>query len=356
MQERPSPLRAATVEDVARHAGISKATAARALGGYGAVSPAVLRRVTAAAEALGYRPNELARSMTTGRTNSLGLVVGDIENPYFGLAARGITDAARAEGFDVVLANTAEDVTFEKNAVRLLLDRRVDGLIVSPSQADDTAHLRDVQHLGRPLVLLDRRVPDLAVDTVTVDNTTAAVEATRHLLEFGHRRIAFISASVSSSDDVLDVEAIPISTVADRITGFTRAAHEYGIQHAGQFVRLGATTAQACQAITTDLLTAPERPTAIFTSDSLIALGVLKVIRALGMSIPADVSVLTFDDSDWTSITSPPLTVVAQPIYDLGSEAARILARRINGDNQAAKDHVFTATLVKRGSVGPPPA
>jgi LacI family transcriptional regulator len=193
VQERPVPPRTATVEDVARQAGISKATAARALGGYGAVSPAVLRRVAAAAEELGYRPNELARSMTTGRTNSIGLVVGDIENPYFGLAARGITDAARTEGFDVVLANTAEDVTFEKDAVRVLLDRRVDGLIVSPSRVDDVAHLRDVHALGRHLVLLDRRVPDLAVDTVTVDGShpaSAGVRASAHRVHLCQRLVA----------------------------------------------------------------------------------------------------------------------------------------------------------------------
>jgi len=335
-----------TVADVAKAAQVSKAQAARALGNYGAVSDEVRERVLAAAEALSYRPNELARSVTTGRSHTLGVIVGDIENPFFGLAVRGITDAAREAGFDVLLANTSEDVTFEIDAVRVMLDRRVDGLLVAPARSDRAEHLHQAHAMRRPLVLLDRRVHDLPVDTVTVDNAAAAGEMARHLVGLGHRRIAFVSASVPG---------IPITSVADRIAGFVDALTACGIADPERDVRLGARGPEATARIVRELLDRPDRPTALIASDSLIALSVLRTIRDVGLAVPDEVSLATFDDSDWTSVTTPPITVISQPIYDLGAEAARILARRIDGDTGDDRDRVFSATLVHRGSVGPPP-
>lgn len=139
-----------TVADVAKAAQVSKAQAARALGNYGAVSDDVRERVLAAAEELAYRPNELARSMNTGKSNTIGVVVGDIENPHFGLATRGITDTAKKAGFNVILINTDEDVSAEVDAVQVLLDKRVDGLIVAPASSLKTGHLQRVQEAARP--------------------------------------------------------------------------------------------------------------------------------------------------------------------------------------------------------------
>ncbi len=165
---------------VARKAGVSKATAARVLGGYGTVSDRVREVVTAAARALGYRTNELARSMTTGRSGSIGVVVGDIENPFFSLAVRGITDVARQAGFTVILSNSGEDIDAEKAAIRTLLSKRVDGLIVSPAKDDDVEHLHEAVRSGLPLVLLDRGSDTLAVDTVIADDRHAAESITRN--------------------------------------------------------------------------------------------------------------------------------------------------------------------------------
>src|SRR4051812_33223965 len=147
--------RSVTLLDVARRAGVSKATAGGVLGSYAAVTPAVKDKVRAAARELGYQPNELARSMTTGRSRAIGVIIGDIENPYFGLAVRGISDVAKDAGFDVILANSGEDVGNEQAAVRVLLGKRVDGLIVTPSSMSETQHLENIQKTGRPLVLLD---------------------------------------------------------------------------------------------------------------------------------------------------------------------------------------------------------
>jgi len=210
-----------TVADVAREAGVSKAQAARALGEYGAVSDAVRSRVVAAAERLSYRPNQLARSMNTGRSHSVGVVVGDIENPYFAVATRGISDAVEEHGFTVVLSNTSERLQAERVAVEMLMDKRVDGLIVAPAAATSTAHLEVVLRAGRPLVLLDRTVPGLDIDAAVADVSRAAVEAGEQLLALGHRRIGYITTS--RPDDNRSAAEQPLSSpVAARLAGLAR--------------------------------------------------------------------------------------------------------------------------------------
>lgn len=159
------------------------------------MSDEVRERVLAAAEELEYRPNELARSMNTGKSNTIGVVVGDIENPpHFGLAMRGITDTAKKSGYNVILINTDEERAAEVDAVRVLLDKRVDGLIVAPASSVETSHLQQVRESGRPLVLLDRAAAGgVDVETFAVDMGSISYESTKHLIEAGHRRIAFVS-------------------------------------------------------------------------------------------------------------------------------------------------------------------
>ena len=354
MVNSETPKRLVTVQDVAQNAGVSKATAARVLGRYGTTSSAVKEKVLAAAQELGYQANEIARSMTTGRSGIIGVIVGDIENPYFGLAVRGITDAARAEGFDVILANSGEEIEKERDAVRVLMGKRVDGLIITPAKTSETHHLLSLQKTGRPVVLLDRAVSGLSVDTAVTDDHLAASAATRRLVEFGHRRIAYISA-VSSSEVVFRSRAqIDTSTVLDRIDGFLDVARQAGIEAPERYIRLGATDPFMTRKIVTDLLALSDRPSAILASDNIIALEVFKTIRALGLQIPEDVSLIAFHDADWTSVTTPAVTVIAQPIYDLGRESARMLIERVRGAVHAPRRFVLKSTLINRQSVSTP--
>ena len=192
--------REVTVSDVAAAAGVAKATAARALGDYGAVSESARDRVLLAAERLGYRPNALARTMSTGRSNTVGMVVGDIENPFFAQATRGAADVAAAAGLDLILSNSDEDAEIEAKAIGVQLAKRVDGLLVAPASSVDPVNLRTVLTARRPLVLFDRTLPGLEVDTVIAANRTGAAVLTSLLMDAGHRRVAFIStlgASVS---------------------------------------------------------------------------------------------------------------------------------------------------------------
>jgi LacI family transcriptional regulator len=344
-----------TVQDVAQRAGVSKATAARVLGGYGATSAVVKAKVLAASIELGYQANELARSISTGRSGTIGVVVGDIENPYFGLAVRGISDAASVAGFDVILANSGEELKKEQDAVKVLTGKRVDGLIITPARTSETRHLEDVHQSGRPLVLLDRAVPGLDVDMVVCDDRDAASAATLHLIQAGHRRIAYISA-INSDDPVYrGRHQIDVSTVMERIDGFLEASAKAGLGLPERFIRLGAIGSNASRRIVSDLLNLPEPPTAFLASDNIVALEVFKTIRALGLSIPDDVSLIAFHDADWTSVTTPPVTVIAQPIYDLGHESARILIERIRGTVAVQRQVVVKTTLIERQSTGAPP-
>ena len=354
MQNPTRKPRSVTVSDVARAANVSKATAARVLGGYGTVSGKVHADVVAAAKALDYRPNELARSMTTGKSGIIGVVVGDIENPFFSLAVRGISDAARAAGFNVILANSGERIEAEKAAVRLLIGKRVDGLIVTPSESRDTAHLRDIHRSGRPLALLDRALPDLDVDTVTVDDRDVAARATRILADAGHRNIAYVTAVDAEGHEYRDVGQIYTSSVRERIEGFLAACRDAGIDRPERYVRLGAMSPAETRKVANKLLSPADRPTAILASDSLIALEIFKVIRERGLRVPEDVSLITFHDADWTSVTSPPITVIDQPVYALGKGVAELLIRRLNGEARPPERLVLPTTIIERGSVGPP--
>jgi LacI family transcriptional regulator len=341
----------ATVADVARAAGVSKATAARVLGGYGTVSDAVKESVLSAAQRLDYRPNELARSMTTGRSGTIGVVVGDIENPFFGAAVRGITDVAKAAGFTVILANSSEDIEAEKAAVKALLARRVDGLIVTPSRTEDVAHLKDAVQSGCPLALLDRAIPDLAVDAVTIDDREAAEAVTELLIRRGHRQIAYITACDTPEHRFTSLDDIYTGSVRLRIEGFLAASERSGIAAPSALIRLGANGREKTRRLTSDLLQLPNRPTAIIASDSLIALEVFKMTREAGLSLPADISLITFHDADWTSVTTPPITVIDQPVYRLGEQVAKLLVARLKGSIEPPRHLIVPAALVERLSV-----
>lgn len=356
MEQSPARSSSVTVADVAREAGVSKATAARVLGGYGTVSAKVREAVKAAASALDYRPNELARSMTTGRSGTIGVVVGDIENPFFSLAVRGITDVARLAGFNVILSNSGEDVAAEKAAIRTLVAKRVDGIIVSPAKEGDVEHLKDIERSGRPLALLDRSAPSLNVDTVIADDMQAAEGITRLLIGRGHRRIAYVTACDTPDHVFHSLDDIYTDSVRRRIEGHLGACREASLTSMEEWVRVGANSPEATRRIVLNMLQSAERPSAVIASDSVIGLEVFKVARELGLTLPDDLSLVSFHDADWTSVTSPPVTVVQQPVYQLGEAAATLLVERLNGEVGEGRRVVLQTRLIERASVGAAPS
>ncbi|MBB3609196.1 LacI family DNA-binding transcriptional regulator [Rhizobium sp. BK602] len=354
MENTAAPKRPVTVADVARAAKVSKATAARVLGGYGVVSDKIRAQVMAAATALGYRPNELARSMTTGKSGIIGVVVGDIENAFFSLAVRGISDVARMAGFNVIIANSGEELEAEKSAVDLLIGKRVDGLIVTPARCDRMEHLQDALRVGVPLVLFDRTIPELGVDAVTGDDRDAAISATRYLLEEGHRRIGYISAMDIDGAPLVDSRQISNSAVRERIEGFLAAQTGAAPTDPRHYVRLGATNQQRTDDVVKRLLAEEHPPTALVTSDSLVGLRVFRSLQSLGLSIPRDMSMISFLDADWTTVTAAPITVVDQPVYQMGKKAGERLISRLNGKDLPIERTIVKTSLIRRGSVASP--
>ena len=351
MSRGPATGSSPTIPDVARRAGVSTATAARALGSYGAVSESAREAVLAAAAELGYRRNELARAMITGRTNTIGLVIADIENPFFAGAARGVSDAARAAGYEVVLTNTDEDPDVERSIVRVLLAKRIDGLIVAPT-SPDAHHLVAAQQAGCPVVLLDRRLGGIAVDTVLVDSVAAARNVAERLVTAGHRRIAMVTGGLGAEERAQG--RLGVSTGQDRVDGFLAALADAGITDPRAYLRTGAHSPELACALMKELIALPVPPTAVFASNSRVALGVLKAIREAGLEMPREISMVGFDDADWTSVVNPAISVVAQPTYALGQRAAELLLARISGDEEPPGVHMMATDFLPRGSVAPP--
>lgn len=344
----PTSSRPVTLAMVARAAGVSRATAARVLGGYGSVAPELREAVLAAAAALGYRGNSLARSVSSGRSHTIGVVVSDIENPFFARAVRGISDVAGRAGFDVILANTDEKIDAERAAVEVFLNKRVDGLIVAPSSGTEADHLRGVQAMARPLVLLDRYLPGLVCDWVGTDSYRAAADVVAHLAERGHRRIGFVTATSRSAVEIETGVRRPLSTIADRSRAIRDASRAHGISYE---LLPGAMSWQRSLDIVTAALAQPDPPTALVASWSGIALAALHAARAAGRRVPEDVSLVSLDDAQWMSVSAPLLSAVTQPAYDLGATAADVLIGRIAGAGPAETSHVLPVMFTERESV-----
>ena len=318
-------------------------TAARAVGGYGAVSPAVRVRVAAAVLELKYRRNSLARSMITGSTHTIGLVVADIENPFFARSARGIADTAHAAGYEVLLANSDEDPATERAAVRTLFEKRVDGLIVAPASTVEVPHFEELETHGVPVVQLDRAIPGVPADAVVVNNEEAAETAIHHLLELGHRRIALLTSHGLNY------------TNQARLAGYLREMTAAGVPVDDDLIRMAEYRRDAASAEAVLVLSLPDPATAIFTTDNLMSLGAFEGAQRAGLVVPDEVSLVGFDDLEWTTIVRPPLTVVAQPAYELGATAAGRLLARIDGDNSPPRTVVLETTFIVRSSTGPAP-
>lgn len=302
-------------------------------------------RVQAVAAKLGYSPNPSAKAMLTGRTNTLGVVLADVENPFFAQALRAITDTARAAGYDVILANTDEHDEAERAAVQLMLDKRVDGIILSPSNQLEIEHLQRAA-ASVPLVLIDRKIPALNADTVVIDNFAAAYHAVSHLTELGHRRIAVTSNATRPSEDVPY-----ISSIAERFDGVRAALRAASITAGANHFWIGGWTLPVSDSAVARFATDP--PTAILATDSLVALSALAAARRAGLRVPQDLSVITFDSSPWSEAFTPALSVVSQPVRELGSTAARMLIERVTGSLEPAREIQLPGALVARESTAP---
>lgn len=335
---RPYYLGVATINDVAARAGVSVATVSRTLNGRSTVDPALAVRVRAAAAELGYHPNGLARSLRRQRTVLLALIIADVENPFFTAIARGVEDVALAAGYSVVLCNADENPEKERRYLDVAVEERVAGVVLSPTGA--ATDLEALRRGGTPVVAVDR--PLAGVDQVLVDTRAAAAGATAHLLAAGYRRIGCLTGPAG------------IRTADDRLDGFRDALAAAGVTPGP--VRRAEFRAEGASAATGALLAADPDLDALLVANSAQAIGTLDALRTAGLRAGTDIGLVTFDDAPWTRLVDPPLTVVAQPAYELGALAARLLLGRIDAggiDGEGADPpttHTLAARLIERGS------
>jgi LacI family transcriptional regulator len=344
----PSKPTRTTIIEVSIEAGVSRATTARVLGGYGFSSQDARERVLEAAEKLNYRPNTLAKAMITGKSLTIGVVIGDIENSFFARLARGVADGARAGGFEILLSNTDEDIATEINTIRILQERQVDGFIVAGTSMQITDHLKAIKKNGIPLVLVDRLIPQINVDSVAIDNREAASEAATRLISAGHRKIGIVTGA--QSDDIAPIRLL-MNTGVERVEGFCQALSDADLEMHPTMIRWGAINQEAAREQTRILLQSAKKPSAIFATDSLMALGVLQGIHDCGLKSPDDVSVVGFDDADWSEVVTPRLSVIAQPVHEIGRMAAERLLARIKGDTSKPRTTLLPTTWIERDSI-----
>lgn len=304
------------LQDVARAAGVSPATASRALHRPDLVALRTRERVEQVALELGYRPNVLARGLRTRGSRTIGLIVTDILNPFHATLAKGVQDAAEAQGYTVLMFNSDEQPGKERRALETLHGHLPMGLIVVP-----TARTRENLSVvsGLPTVELDRASGLEGAHTVMVDNVAGAREAVTHLTGLGHRRVGMI---VGNQD---------VSTARERLQGYREALETAQVPYLEELVLPGDHREQGGRLAALRLLSGPERPTALFVGNNEMTVGAVLAARELGLDIPGDLSVVGFDDSRWAQTMSPALSVVSQPTYELGQLACQHLLSLIAG-------------------------
>lgn len=302
--------------DVAAAAGVSVATVSAAVNGTAPVSKELRERIENAISAIGYKRNAIARSLKMGTTKTIGLMVADITNPFFTDVVSVIQDVLHRAGYAVMLCCTDEDPIMQEEQISLLLDRMVDGLIIAPTGDDDNLR-RLVGGASVPVVLIDRLCHDLEADAVVLDNHHAVEAATSYLINLGHRSIGYISGSLDTS------------TGRDRLAGYRAALKAANIDYRDDLVRIGNFREKDAYKASMQLLTRPDRPSAIFSANNLMVIGVMKAIRDIGLRCPENISVASFDDFPWADVFQPNLTTIAQPVQAIGEQAAELILSRI---------------------------
>lgn len=326
----------ATIKDVAKLAGVSIATVSNVLNGGRYVSPELRSAVLQAVRTLGYVPNGVAQSLRSRKTQTLGLIVPDITNPFFSGLVQTLERSARDRGYQMLLCNSEENAELEFDLALALASRQVDGLIVIPTQ-DSPPYLRKLKADGLPVVLLDRIGGDDDLDRVGVDNFQAAWVGTEFLIRQGHRQILFL------------VSTLELSNIRDRAEGYRQALEAAGIPHDPAWVIECGVDLPSLEAVLEAIQ--QHRPSAIFASTNRLSLLAVQAIRRLWLRFPEEISLLGFDDFEWSTLLEPYLSAVVQPIEALGARACQILLERLKGDTRPPWRVLLPCELAVRQSV-----
>lgn len=329
-----------TIRDVAEAAGVSRSTASRALTGRGYVAPTVQDRVREVARRLAYVPDATARHLRRQASQSIGVLVSDLNNPFYAGLAAGISQQARKRQYTMMLADDGGLPELEAEAAEAFVALRVAGVIVTPVSGQISTYLAR-QRI--PVVEVDRQFSPGACDAVVVDNASAARDVTEQLLNLGHRRIALV------------IDEMHWTTGRDRLAGYRTAIAAAGVPFDDSLVVTAGWDVDAARIETHKLLSRPQPPTAIFAANNVLAEAVWRTATELNLSIPEQLSLVSFDDVSWMSLVQPGVTAVAQDAVALGEAAISQLIERIQSPLAPVRTVLLSATVTSRGSTAPPP-
>ena len=328
----------ASIKDVAEVAGVSTATVSRVLSNSLHVRPELRERVMAAVEKLEYRPNLVARSLRSQHSNTIGLIVSDIRNPFFTSISRAVEDTAYDQGFSVFLCNTDENPEKEAIYLNLMQDANVEGVIFSPTR-QAVANF-STSNINFSMVVVDRSIPNGDVDVVLLDNVDAAYRLTTHLITNGYQRIAALCGEMST-------------TGQERYSGYEKALRAHGLSPIAEHVKYVQPRIEAGYTAALKMIDAVQPLDAIFTTNSLLAAGALEAIRERDLAIPDDMALVTFDETTWASLVQPAITLIAQPTYEIGRTATELLLQRVADPNRPTRQVILKGQLLVRGSSAP---
>ncbi len=328
-----------TLKDVAELAGVDVSTASRVLNGASfRVRENTRQKVLAAARELGYHPNALARSLRVGRTNMFALLVPDITNPFFAELSRGAEDATASYGYSLILCNTGDREEPEQEYIRALRERQIDGFLVATAH-NGGANAKKLMESNYPVVLVNRRMRGVRTAFVVCDDATGAKEAVKYLIELGHRRIAHISGYLHAD------------TARRRLDAYRTTMSAHGLAEEAERLTIESDyTFKGGREAMAKLLELPERPTAVFVANDVMALGATATIQARGLRVPDDISVVGFNDIVLAQYSYPPLTTVRTPPYEMGALAAQMLLKIVKGEDLNPAGSTLRAELVVRDS------
>jgi LacI family transcriptional regulator len=309
----------ATIRDVASRAGVSVATVSHVINDSRFVAPETKERVLAAISDLSYSRHGIARSLRRSKTGTLGVIIADITNPFFSDLVRGIESGIHDidPELNIILSNTDEDIAKERLYFDILMQKRVDGIILAPAGGNE-AYLADVVSRQFPLVFVDRVLPPVDADAVLVDNLAAAKHVVDHLLSCGHRRIAVLKATLHAN------------SIDERIAGYRQALLQAGIPFDADLVVESLSDIEAAHQAGLRLLRETDHPDAVFCTNNFMTLGMMRAIHSQELRCPGDIAVAGFDDFPWADSFHPQLTAVSQPAFAMGKEAIRLLVDRMS--------------------------
>jgi LacI family transcriptional regulator len=331
-----------TIREVAQHAGVSLGTASRVLNGHSNINPTIVAKVQASIKALNYSPNLAAQSLKGDRTRTIGMIVPNIAAPAISGYVTAAQDLLMEAGYALFVASTASDPIRANAFLDMLAARRVDGLIASV-EPESVARYLQTKPAGRsaPLVLLDRNDPDDA-DSVLIDHAGGLHAAVHYLAGLGHKKISLLTGSAT------------VLPAASRIEGFERALQSAGLTVYPNYIRNDCFDPEAAFLEAKDLLSGPDRPTAIISGGINTLTGVLRATKTLKLSIPADVSVIGSSDSDLAQLATPPISVITWNSREMGQTVAQMILEQINQPGSPPRQVKFAAELVVRESCAPP--